>query len=188
MATTGNLNPTFPLGTGIVSIRLVIQTNASKHVAYLNSISRSSTITLARLASMFESFTNGSYRSNVDINTNGAYAYDTVTLSSFANTNTVTINGVVLTGATLPSGASQFGIGASDTLTAVNLAACINANSSLYSSVYAVQSTNTVVVYCRVPGVIGNLCTAAISAHGSVTGANFANGTDGTQSNNAHGL
>lgn len=187
-ATTGNANPTFPLPSNIVALRLVIQTNSTKHIAYLNAVARDSVLSLQRMENMFGSFANGSYRSNVDINTNPVNASGTITLSSFANTNTVTINGTVLTGATTPSGASQFGIGTNDTATAANLAACINANSSLYGTVYATSSGAVVTVYCRVPGLIGNLCTLAISAHGSVSGANMTGGTDGTQSNISHGL
>lgn len=188
MATTGNANPPFPVASNIVPIRLVVYTNANKHVAYLNAISRSSTITLARLANMFESFTNGSYRSNVDINTNGVNATGTATLlSGLANNDTCTINGVVITAATTGNGTTSFTIGTTLAISATNMAACINANTTLQNQIYAQASGAIVTMTCRIPGTIGNLCTLSESAHFTVA-ANFTGGADGTQSNNSHGL
>lgn len=185
---TGNAVPPFPVAANIVPVRLIVYTNANKHVAYLNAISRSSTITLARLASMFESFTNGSFRSNVDISTNGVNATTTVTLlSGLANNDTCTINGVVITAATTGNGTTSFTIGTTLTISAANMVATINANTTLLNQVFA-QSTGAVVTLtCRVPGTIGNLCTVTESAHFTVS-ANFTGGADGTQSNNSHGL
>jgi phage tail sheath gpL-like len=182
-------NPTFPVASNVVTLRLVIQTNSNKHVNYLNAIQRDSVITLQRLASMFEAFANGSYLSNTDISTNSVNATGTITFSSLANNDTITINGTTFTAKTSgAAGAVQFNLGASDTAAAANAVTVINANESVNETVFA-QSTGAVItLFCRVPGVIGNLCTIAISAHGSVSGANLASGADGTDSNVSHGL
>lgn len=140
-------------------------------------------------------------------NTVYAYRKATVAFSSFATTNYVTVNGIVLTGKTTPSGDREFKIGGSNTTTCQNFVKCIN---SLKSTIPALQpirtvteATGTATILCdgtlkaaisangtvaakfvvleAIPGgTIGNLFTLAISAHGSVTGANFANGADGT--------
>jgi hypothetical protein len=100
-------------------------------------------------------------------------------------------------------------LGVDDTTTAANLAACIlrmavnHPNLSgiisctasagvvtliIDNSLLLVPSGGTIVVVDEsvkvdftIPGAVGNLGTAAISAHGSVTGANFASGADGNE-------
>lgn len=184
---TGNANPTFPLATGLFCSRIVVQSN--KSMSGFNAISGDSIKNIKTLKDLFGKFVLGVYKSNIDVNSGGAYATGTVTLSSFAAADTVTINGVLLTGSATPSGIAQFLIGASDTATAVNLAACINANTGLFGTVYATSATTIVTLTCRVPGLIGNLCTTAISAHGSVSGGGkLASGADGNESVVAHGL
>lgn len=181
-------NPTFPLGSNLVTLRLVLQLSSNKHVAYLNAIARDSVITLQRLEALFQAASVGALNSNVDINTNGAYASGTITFSSLANNDTITINGTVLTAKTSGATGAQFNLGTSDTTAATNAVAVINANANLNSTVFA-QSTGAVITLsCRVPGRIGLLCTLAISAHGSVSAANMTGGTDGTNSTSSHGL
>lgn len=129
----------------------------------------------------------------------------TITLSSFVTTDTLTVNGVVFTGKTTPADGSkvEFAIGGSDTLTAANAAKVINdffgsdafavtsaaavltfnndGNLTLAASAHATVASAIVVVNSIIPGTIGNLCTLAISAHGSVSAAALAGGTEGTQ-------
>ena len=190
MASTGNQTPTFPLAAGIVSIRLVIQTNSSKHVNYLNAIAKDSTLTLQRLSGMFSTFTSGAFRSNVDINTNGSYASGTATCASVVNANTITIAGTVLTAtnSATPTNA-QFTVGANNNATAANLAAANNLNTTLINTVFANVATNVVTIFCRVPGLIGNLVTLTQTGGTiSLSGAVMTAGADGTQSTVAHGL
>lgn len=137
----------------------------------------------------------------------GASRRATIALSSFANTDYVTINGVILTGKTSPdlNNPYEFAIGGTDTITAKNLVNCINQNQdpafynltvssssstvtlnrigsiTASASAHATVASKTVILVCLIPGQIGNLCTLAISAHGSVGGANFSNGDEGTQ-------
>lgn len=107
-------------------------------------------------------------------------ASGTVTLSSFAADDTVTVMGVVLTGKASPSTDVQFTIGASDTLTAASLAACINAKATLNPVVSATSAAAVVTITSKIPGTIGNLIGTAISAHGSVAGALLTGGTEGS--------
>lgn len=184
---TGNSNPVFPVPTGIFTARIVVQSN--KKLSGFDAVSGDFIKSTRSIRDLFGKFVLGVYRSNIDVNTGGVNATGTVTLSSFAAADTVTINGVVLTGSATPSGIAQFLVGASDTATAVNLAVCINANTSLFGTVYATSAAAIVTLTCRVPGLIGNLCTTAISAHGSVSGAGkLASGADGNQSDLSHGL
>jgi hypothetical protein len=127
----------------------------------------------------------------------GVAATDAVTFSSFVNTNTVTVNGVVFTAAASPASNVQFKVGTNDTGTALNFAARINnTDGSAYGAPPAkvwgvVQATSAAAVATLTavePGAIANLYTLAISANGSVTGATFAGGTDGTVTYISKGL
>lgn len=125
----------------------------------------------------------------------GTQAVNAVTFSSFADADTVTINGVVLTGKTTPTTNSHFAIGATDTLTAINLVRLINGLASVgappakvWGVVSATSSGAVVTLTALDSGDIGNIYTLAISAHGSVTGATFASGADGTIISLAKGL
>lgn len=129
----------------------------------------------------------------------------TILLSSFVAADTVTVNGVVFTASATPAGANQFLVGADDSATAQYLLDAIAANPdtriagitvtrstatltfnydgimTLAASAHATVADKIVVVTSIVPGQIGNLCTLAISARGSVSAANLAGGTEGTQ-------
>lgn len=98
------------------------------------------------------------------------FATGTITLSSFVATDTVTIAGVVLTCVASGATGAQFNVGGTDTLTAVALAAKINAYTPTNQIVSATSALGVVTLTCLVPGTIGNLVTTAISAHGSVSG------------------
>ena len=144
--------------------------------------------------------------SNNIINMVHASRRGTLALSGFVNADYITINGVVFTGKTTPSSAvrEQFKIGGSNTITAHNLAVAIgNSIDPRITGITATDSTGTVtvdfngslvmsasahttaankiiVLTSRVNGTVGNLMTLAISARGSVSGANFSGGTAGT--------
>jgi hypothetical protein len=188
---TGNAVPPFPVAANIVPIRLIVYTNATKHVAYLNAIARDSVLTLQRIDSMFASFTQGAFRSNVDINTNGVNGSVTATLASVVATNTIVINGVTLTASATGNGTTTFtaAAGVANATAAANLAACINANTTLLNQVYATALAAVVTITCRIPGTLGNLMTFTQTG-GTITlsAASPVNGVDGTQSNISHGL
>lgn len=126
----------------------------------------------------------------------GVAAAQTVTFSSLANNDTVTINGVVYTAKTSgATGVQQFNLGASDTTAAANLAALINSTNAagtapakILGIVSATSAAAVVTLTAIEPGAIGNLYTLAISAHGSVGGAVFASGADGVITPLAKGI
>jgi hypothetical protein len=134
----------------------------------------------AALSKYFGGAAAGDKSMSVVCQSNGVAASGTITFASFANNDTITVNGVVLTGKTSPTLATEFAVGASNTACATNAAACINAQSTtLAKSVVASSSLAVVTVTANVPGLWGNLGTLAISAHGSVSGANLSGGTLG---------
>jgi hypothetical protein len=110
--------------------------------------------------------------------TGAVAATDAVTFSSLANNNTVTVNGTVFTAKTSgASGNAQFNLGANDTAAATNFAAIVNAHPTEGQRVSATSAAAVTTLTCLIPGTLGNMCTLAISANGSVTGANFAGGS-----------
>ena len=137
----------------------------------------------------------------------GSSRRGTVALSSFVANDTVTVNGAVFTGKSSPDAAvpEQFAIGGTDAISAQNLASAIRnsfkkelfgitvsvssatltfntvGSLTLAASAHATVASKIVVVTALVPGQIGNLCTLAISARGSVSAANLASGSEGTE-------
>lgn len=140
------------------------------------------------------------------------YRRGTILLSSFVDADTITINGLVFTGKTTPTAANptEFAIGGSDAKTAENLLVAINRCKEIYptyfgaallsvsrssatltlnmdrsmtlaASAHATLDNDMVQILCALGGQIGNLCTLAISAHGSVSAANLSGGTEGTE-------
>jgi len=122
----------------------------------------------------------GAIQGAVTFITTGVQASGTVTFSSIANNDTVTINGRVYTAKTSgATGLNQFNIGGSDAAAALNLQAAINADTSALVSgvvVASSQSSGVSKITAVTPGVAGNGLTLAISAHGSVSAANLASG------------
>lgn len=116
------------------------------------------------------------------VSSGGVSATGTVTLSASANADTVTINGVVFTEVASAPTNNQFVHGGTDTITAANLAAAINSSTTatIANNISATSAAAVVTVLSREMGTLGNLQTLAISAHGSVSGANLTGGTDGT--------
>lgn len=108
-------------------------------------------------------------------------ATGTVTFSSIAAADTVTIGGTVYTGSDTPTGAVQFLTGTTDTLSAVSLASVVNANTTSNKLVKATSSGAIVTLTAVQPGTSGNLIDIAISAHGSVSAATLTGGSVGAQ-------
>lgn len=120
-------------------------------------------------------------------------------LNSVINGNTLTIGEKVFTAKTTPVYSTDFLVGPTDESTAQNLAAVLSmffpsaiitvkrdTISFIHESGVSITGSGTFAItnnigglYSIMPGQIGNLCTLAISAHGSVTA--FSGGTDGTK-------
>lgn len=111
----------------------------------------------------------------------GVAASGTVTLSSFANNDTVTIGNQVFTAKTSgASGNNQFNLGADDTAAAAALAVKVNAHPSLTNVISAVSALGVVTVSAVPLSASGNMFGLAISAHGSVSGAYMTGGVAAT--------
>lgn len=135
------------------------------------------------LVKLIGDMVDGSQVAYTKISTGAVQATDAVTFSSFVEDDTVTVNGVVFVGKNSPSTSLQFGIGLDDAATALNFATKINASAvAKIVGVVSASAASTVVTLTAVqPGLAGNVLTLAISAHGSVTDAYFAGGSDGSQ-------
>jgi hypothetical protein len=141
-----------------------------------------------RLARYFERIGSGNIGAKAYVSTTVVQATGTVTFASFADSDTITVNGTVLTGKTSPGSAVQFAVGASNAACATNAAACINANTTVNKQVVATAALAVVTVTSLVPGAFGNLGTLAISAHGSVSGANLTTGAQDVPTIISHGV
>jgi len=137
---------------------------------------------LRKFSDYLRSVSGGQRNSSLLMAQNSVKASGTITFASFIANNTVTINEVVFTAKASPVGANEFLLGGSDTATATNLAAKINASAlaKIVNVVTATSAAAVVTVTCSIPGLVGNVCTLAISANGSVSGANLASGSEGT--------
>lgn len=136
----------------------------------------------SRLIKYFRALMGGAKSARVYIGETAVQASGTVTLSSHVATDTVTVNGVVFTCVASGATGNQYNVGGTDTLTAVELAAAINASvtAKVAGYVVATSAAAVVTVQAALPGAAANLFTIAISAHGSVSAATLASGTDGT--------
>lgn len=171
------------------NLRITVTTNKNTLVAFAKQNFAPTSWLLRKLSNLFGDFSLGAYTSNTVITPNLVAATGTVTLASMVNTDTVTINGTVFTCVTSGATGNQFNVGGTDTITATNLAAAINASvtTTVAGCVSAKSAAAIVTVTCIVPGNIGNTQTLAISAHGSVSAARLAGGTEGITATFAHG-
>lgn len=114
--------------------------------------------TIPRTAAFLESIASGVRNGKVRVNIGAVPAEGSISFDSFVENDTVTVNGVVLTGKDAPTGAAQFLTGVDDQSTANALVALINASATakLAGLVYATRrgtvllssfvTTNTVTV------------------------------------------
>ncbi len=192
MSTTA---PTIPLGTGIKVMTLVIQTNnnaAATDLLPKNSTTSSSPFgnmrVLKGIGYFIADLVRGVWNSNTTVIQGGVYATGTATFVSVVATNTLVIGGVTITAVNSAPTSVQFLVGASNTATAANAVATINALTTLNKVVQASSALGVVTIVSLIPGTIGNLITLS-SAGGTITvGSALTGGTDGTKGNISHGL
>lgn len=105
----------------------------------------------------------------ISIQGNGTRASGTLTLTTVIAANNFGINGVAFTGVASGATANQFNIGVSDTLTAVNIAAAVNASVSALVQGYvtATSAANVVTISSVFYSVSGNQ-TLLSSASGTI--------------------
>lgn len=162
--------------------RVVTKVGASAPtvIARLRPIPGFASRTLTYLSNYFAAINGGVHSGRVTLATTAVQATGTVTLSSMVATDTITINGTAFTAVASGATGNQFNVGASDTITATNAAAAINASATKQVSyvVTVASSAAIITITSQVPGYIGNMNTLAISAHGSVSGANLTSGSE----------
>ena len=132
-----------------------------------------------KIVDYFKKMVSGIYPNVIQTKINAVKATGTVTLSSHVATDIVTVNGIAFTCVASGATGNQYNVGGTDTLTAVELAAALNANTTLDGMIVATAASGVVTLTSLIPGEIGNAVTIAISAHGSVSGARMAGGTNG---------
>lgn len=182
------VQPTIPMATGIVNLRFIVQTNATYTQTKLIPIIGNSSAIMKGFDDFFQELILGAYRSNINVMASGVYATGTATLASVVATNTIVIGGVTLTAVSSAPTNAQFLVGSSNSATATNLAAAINANTSLDQVVQASASGAVVTIACIVPGTIGNLVTLSAGGGTITVAAALAGGTDGVSGTISHGL
>lgn len=133
-----------------------------------------------KLKDYFKMFTSGIRPAVIQCKVNAAKASGTITFSSIAAADVVTINGVAFTAKTSGAvGLTEFNIGADDTAAAANAAAVFNLHTTLDGMVVATSALGVVTITALVPGELGNGITTVISAHGTAGGARLTGGTNG---------
>lgn len=170
------------------TVRMVVKTDKNNLTTSLATQGGPVAWYLRKIASLFDAFVTGAWNCNVKVTVTCVAATGTISPSSQVNTDTITVGGVTLTGTTNTQDATHYKVGASDAACATNMATCINANTTTNKLVSASASSGVVTLTALVPGVIGNQITLAISAHGTVSGANLSGGSEGSTSTYAKGL
>lgn len=139
---------------------------------------------MVRMARFMDAVSIGNRQAKITatVNTGDAVAATgTITLSSFIATDTLTVGAQVFTcmssGAT---GTNEFNVGASDTATAANAVAVINAHPDLKSFILASSSGAIITITCLLTGQVGNSVALAASANATVSGAHLSGGADPT--------
>lgn len=135
------------------------------------------------LARYLKAVAGGVLSASVVVGTDAVRASGTATFESVAATDTLTVNGVAF--ACVASGATgnQFNVGASDTISAANCAAKINAaaDATIAGKVTASAADGVITITAVDPGVAGNVFTLAQSGdHITLSEANLENGSNGT--------
>lgn len=133
-----------------------------------------------KLKNFIKMIVSGMRPATVQTKSNAVKATGTITLSSHVETDTVTVNGIAFTCVASGATGNQYNVGADDTATAVALVTALNANTTLDGMIVATSALGVVTVTALIPGELGNAITLAISAHGSVSAARMAGGTNGT--------
>lgn len=174
------------------NLRILITTQRNNMVGFAAQQGGPSAWFYRKLETLIGQLGLGTFSSNMKVVPNLVAASGTITFSALANNDTVTVNGRIYTAKTSgASGAQQFNLGADDTAAAVNFCVALNAdtNTSVFRVVTGTSALGVNTITCSVPGNIGNACTIAISAHGSVSGSGrLSGGTEGTTATYVHGL
>lgn len=132
-----------------------------------------------KIRDFFKKCVSGAHPATIQTKINAVKASGTITFSSIANNDTITVAGTVFTAKTSGATGNQFNLGADDTAAAAAAVIAINASTENDGLVIATSALGVVTITALVPGELGNLIGLAISAHGSVSAALCAGGTNG---------
>ena len=179
------------MATPIVQIKIIGKSAGSTlNIPFLGIGNTAIANAFRNIGYWFASVGVGTRSFNGQVSSGGVQASGTITSTAIVAADTVTINGTVFTAVASGATNNQFNIGGSQTITATNLAAAINASTTpIVSNVVSASSVGPVVtVTSKEQGTVGNLGTLAISSHGTVSGANLTGGTDGTVFSLAKGI
>lgn len=177
------------MANSVFNLMFTVNDNANGVIGELLPARGSPALLLTAISKYIQDMAAGMTSAKVYLSTTVVQATGTITLSSFVQDDTITINGTTLTGKNSPSGAAQFAILGTDTLTAAAAVVIINANTTLNKQVVASSSGAVITITALVPGAFGNLGTIAISAHGSVSGGGLlASGTQDAVTTISHGI
>lgn len=121
----------------------------------------------------------GAKSAKVRIGVNAVKSSGTLTLASVVATNACVVAGLTLTAIASGASAVQFNVGADDTETAVNLAAAINANTTINVWVSATSALGVVTVTALYPGVLGNAISTLSGTNITAGATRLASGTNG---------
>lgn len=168
----------------MASITVVIKTSDME--SRLVTASNTRHVSLTNLANILKGINGGSYNADATVDVAYSSANPVAASGSIAVTNanvvagdTLTIGGVVLTAAASGNGTTSFTIGADATATGNNIAACINANTTLNKVVSASNASGTVTVRCLQKGLVGNLIVISTSKSTAFALTQLAGGTGG---------
>jgi hypothetical protein len=146
--------------------------------------------TLRKFETFFGRAAQGASNTNTVYALNPVVATGTFTITSTGPTNneTCTIANVTFTAKTSGATGNQFNINASPTVVAANIAAAVNASSSLSGILTATSAAGVVTFSIVVPGALGNGIQLSAGNLANTVAAAFANGSDGTLSTISLGL
>lgn len=133
-----------------------------------------------KLKDFFKAITSGMRPAVVKTKAEMVKASGTITLASIVANDTITISGVGFTAKGTAATALEFDVGVSDTATAANAVAKINADTTLDGMIIATSATSVITVTALVAGELGNAVTIGIS-RGTTSAARLSGGTNGAQ-------
>ncbi len=163
-------------------VALVVSSPNNDLVKY-SAVNKGIHVTMNTLQNLLSGIIGGALNCEVDILAqDGAQvpASNTLTLVSVVATNACTVAGVTFTAVASNPTSVQFLVGASDTATALNLAAAINANATTKGIVDADTAAGVVSVFSLTPGLTGNFIPLAGGTNITIgSGSTLLGGTGG---------
>lgn len=135
---------------------------------------------LNNIINYFGGVSGGNYMAALRCAMGAVQATGAVTMTGLPSADeTVTIGNVVFTAKASGATGNQFNIGASATITAANLAAAINASTTMAGRITATSAAGVVTLTVSVPGLIGNSVQLSETLSNATITA-FAGGSNGT--------